>query len=158
MICRHHPGDPACGSTGGGWKAAENAREAERSIRDSEQRKTKAALDRVAVLERQLAAMSPDASAFDIEDIKIINNIAIVKVRFPNCSMCVYEDNKVLVYENVSALDIARWRKLDPHFREAGTTTDPKVAPPPVARFPASDEGWRRAWGFAQSISTEGSL
>lgn len=152
MICRHHPGDPACGSTGGGWKAAENAREAERSIRESEQKKTKAALDRVAELERRLAAASPDASIFDLEDIRIVNNIAVIKARFPNCAMCVYEGNKVLVYENVSALDVARWRKLDPHFREPGVA-DAKTAPPPVARFPASPEGWNRAVDFARAIS-----
>jgi hypothetical protein len=153
MICRHHAGDPACGSTGGGWKAAENAREAERGIRESEQKKTQAAKAKITELEGRIAAMTPDPSVFDLEDIRVIGTAIVAKVRFPNCSSCSYEGNKVLVYEGVSALDVAKWRKLDPHFREQPKgPRDSKVAPPPAARFPASKEGWERAIQFARLL------
>lgn len=153
MICRHSSGDPACGSTAGGWRAAENAREHERNARESEQRKTKAANERVAELERRLAALSPDPTAYDLEDIRVVGSCVVVKVSFPNCSSCSYEGRKVLVYENTDALAVARWRKLDPHFRESGKNKDPKTAPPPAARFPASPEGWERAVEWAKTIS-----
>jgi hypothetical protein len=153
MICRHHAGDPACGSTGGGWKAAEYARETERGIRESEQKKTQAAKAKITELEGRIAAMTPDPSVFDLEDIRVIGTAIVAKVRFPNCSSCSYEGNKVLVYEGVSALDVAKWRKLDPHFREQPKgPRDSKVAPPPAARFPASKEGWERAIQFARLL------
>lgn len=151
MTCRHRAGDPACGSTGGGWKAAENAREAERGIRESEQKKTQATKAKIAELEGRIAAMTPDPSVFDLEDIRVIGTAIVAKVRFPNCSSCSYEGNKVLVY-GVSALDVAKWRKLDPHWEQPKGPRDSKVAPPPAARFPASKEGWERAIQFARLL------
>jgi hypothetical protein len=74
-----------------------------------------------------------------------------MKVLYPNCSKCAYEGNKVMVFLNVNEVDVLRWRKIDPHFRDPKTSRSSKEAPPPAARFPASKEGWADALAYANS-------
>lgn len=88
---------------------------------------------------------TPDSKSFEIEDVyDSINNYVILKVKYPNCSMCSYEGNKVIVYKGVGLKDVLKWREIDPHFREEKTYSI-KEAPSPIARFPASDDGWMNA-------------
>ncbi len=110
---------------------------------------------KVAAVQRELAkaqSMTPDATRFDVEDLVEVGPHAVLKVRFPNCAACAYEGVKVLVYLNVKALDIVRWKKLDPHFRAMPKSGWPvKEAPSPAARFPASDQGWKDALAYANA-------
>jgi len=141
MICRHRSGDPACGSTAGGYQAADNARN-ELGNRLAEVNK----------LKQQIAAMTPDSSKFEIEDTKQVGKHMVMKVSFPNCKACAYEGNKVLVYLNVDINSVLKWRFLDPHFR-AVKPANVKEAPSPDARFPASNDGWKNAVRFATMLS-----
>lgn len=38
-----------------------------------------------------------------------------------------------------------KWRRIDPHFRDPKQTCLPREAPPPIARFPATERGWSLA-------------
>ena len=92
---------------------------------------------------------SPKADQYEIVDIARVNNHVILKVLYPNCANCSYEGNKVMVFLNVTEVDILKWKKIDPHFRP--NKPDPKEAPSPAARFPASKEGWQDAIDYAKS-------
>lgn len=93
---------------------------------------------------------TPDASAFEVVEAEQVGPHLVVKARYPNCARCSYEGVKVMVFLGCSALEALRWRRVDPHFREPGRPRDPREAPSPAARFPASPEGWADALGYAR--------
>lgn len=136
MTCRHGAGDPACSSTANGWRAAEIAREnAEYEV----QRRLKAAE----------AARSPDAENYEIVDAARVGPHLVMKVRYPNCAKCAYEGDKVMVFLDVTEVDVLRWRRIDPHFSDPKATRSPREAPSPAARYPASPAGWTDAMSYA---------
>lgn len=137
MTCRHSPGDPNCSSSPEGARRA-----AAESIRHAEEQARK----KIAEFE----AITPDASKYDIEAVERVGPHLVAKVRYPNCARCSYEGVKVMVFLTVSEVDVIRWRKIDPHFR-APKKQEPREAPPPAARFPATDEGWSDALAYARS-------
>lgn len=150
MICRHSKGDPNCGSSGGSSRV-------EYVYRDVPCNKPhKEAGDMV---------LTPDSKNYDIEAVEKIGPHLVLKVSYPNCKKCAYEGNKVMVFLNTTELDVLRWKEIDPHFRpqkEEGTQyakgalKDPKKAPSPAARFPASDEGWKDAIEYTRTKSLIG--
>jgi hypothetical protein len=139
MTCRHAPGDPACSSTQDGWRAAEIERE-NREYREKQRMKE----------QEELYARTPDVEKYEIEDFTRVGPHVVLKVRYPNCSKCAYEGNKVMVFLNVTEAEMLRWRRIDPHFRDPKSQRVKTSAPPPAARFPASTEGWADALAYAQ--------
>lgn len=137
MVCRHAPGDPRCGQ-GARDAAAEDAR--------SEKRRA----DR---LQKELAAMtaSPDSMNYEVEDVKRFGPHILMKVKYPNCKNCAYEGTKIMVFLNVTEVDILKWRKIDPHFRADDPNRPKNEAPSPAARFPGSPEGWMDAQAYVIS-------
>ena len=148
MICRHSNGDPGCTSgkadlePSGQWKGYQER-----------------------VIERYIDSEKPDSKNYDIEAVEKIGPHLVLKVSYPNCKKCAYEGNKVMVFLNTTELDVLRWKEIDPHFRpqkEEGTQyakgalKDPKKAPSPAARFPASDEGWKDAIEYTRTKSLIG--
>lgn len=105
----------------------------------------------IAVLQEEIASLTPDASNYEILDAHAVGSHLVVKVRYPSCRNCSYEGTKIMVFLNTSALDALKWRKLDPHFRNKPVDKD--VAPSPAARFPASPEGWSDAITYAKGKS-----
>ncbi len=97
--------------------------------------------------ERERKAMSPDPDSYCIEDSYIVGDYLILKVKYPNCTKCTYEGNKIMVFHGVSEKDALKWVKIDPHFRAPSKSI--REAPSPTARFPGSDAGWNDAIGFA---------
>ncbi len=97
-------------------------------------------------------ARTPDSEKYQIQDVRRIGAHLVLKVLYPNCSSCSYEGNKVLVYLDATEIQVLRWKKIDPHFRDpkksSKITTE---APGPDARFPASEVGWEDAIRYAQS-------
>ena len=96
-------------------------------------------------------ALTPDATKYEIVDLDRVGAHLVVKVRYPNCTRCSYEGNKVLVFLNVTEKQALLWREIDPHFRPPDKLIRPHQAPSPAARFPASPEGWRDALQYAKS-------
>lgn len=139
MTCRHQPGDPECSSTTHQQKAAYY-----KMMYDRQPAEAKASLE----------PKTPDAENFDILDIAEPYGQLIIRVKYPNCRNCSYEGVKVLVYERRTVRDVLRWRKIDPHFREP-SSVDPREAPPPVARFPGTDQGWKDAQNFVAYVLKE---
>lgn len=134
MTCRHKPGDPDCGS----------------HARNSAAEATQAEKRRADQFERELAAMSPDKTNYQIIDAQRVGTHIVLKVRYPNCIKCAYEGSKVMVFLNVTEGDVLKWRTIDPHFRNPKEANNLGAAPPPAARFPASSEGWSDALTYAR--------
>jgi hypothetical protein len=75
----------------------------------------------------------------------------VMKVKYPNCFKCAFEGNKLMVFLNVTEVQVLRWRKIDPHFRPTPLASSAIEAPSPAARFPASPDGWADAIAYARS-------
>jgi hypothetical protein len=69
----------------------------------------------------------------------------LVKVKYPDATN--FDGIKVMLYQGFAHVDDllnATNNELDPHFSEHGIS--------PIARFPPTDAGWRRALRFAGSL------
>ena len=113
----------------------------------------KAAAARVA----ELAGRTPDPDDYEVLRVEVISPHMVLRVRYPSCARCAYEGEKVLVLLHTRPVDAMRWRRIDPHFRDPSATS-PTEAPPPAARFPASDEGWADAVKYARSKAPRGGV
>jgi hypothetical protein len=133
MTCKHEEGKPGCQTH------LFKVREAEAFLAREEKRKQ----------ERGEMSSTPDSKKFRIESITRHFNYLLLEVSYPNCAKCSYEGRKLLVYYKVNEIDIHQWDEIDPHFREP-VLQSLRVAPPPIARFPASDEGRSDARLFMQ--------
>lgn len=104
---------------------------------------------------RELAERSPNPDEFKIVDYAEAHKHLVLRVRYPSCVRCSYDQCKVMVFFSVTMKQALRWTRIDPHFREAGSAsvlvTD--QAPSPAARFPASAEGWADAVAYAERKS-----
>ncbi len=137
MTCRHGPYDPNCGSYNGNLETLK------------------------ADYQKQIvSSITPDAERFSVEDVEEIGTFLVMKVRYPNCSSCSYEGVKVMVFSNANLKSAIKWKKIDPHFRDPDKNFDSKhgyaAAPGPIARFPASDQGWKDAIEYANSRTRKG--
>lgn len=95
---------------------------------------------------------TPNATDYRIEYIERVGPHVVLKVKYPNCAACSFDGNKVMVFLNVSEVQLVRWRAIDPHFRDPKkSVVGAAEAPPPAARFPASVEGWDDALAYARS-------
>lgn len=119
MICRHSPGDPNC--------------------------TTQYPQPQVIYRDREVPINEPDAKEYFVERCEIIGKNVILMVRYPSCRKCAYEGNKVMVYLNLDSSQIVFWKEIDPHFKDPKKKVEKIQAPPPSARFPASEEGWKDA-------------
>lgn len=153
MTCRHAPGDPNCSSSPEG-QARERAYAKEVAQRElaRSQKELQKQID-------ALRAQTPDAENYQIEEVHRAGPHLVLKVRYPSCAACAYEGVKVMVFLDVPEGAALRWRRIDPHFRAWPEKMGQKVheAPPPAARFPASEEGWRDALEYAHSKNAGGS-
>jgi hypothetical protein len=131
MTCRHAPGDTDCSKHPYNRAVEEDRRTREETAR--------------------VKAETPDASNYTIVDVHRDGPNLVLKVVYPNCRKCSYEGHKVLVFLNVTEAQALRWRTIDPHFRDPKAARSPTEAPGPVARFPASVEGWKDAIAYVES-------
>lgn len=146
MTCHHKPGDPSCGSHPSNVaRAAHESQEYERSKLKEEHQKEIARL-------KAMIPPSPDANNYSIEEVEAVGSHLVMRVKYPSCDRCAYEGNKVMVFLDVATLDALKWRRIDPHFRDPKAALSPKEAPPPAARFPANNKGWREALSYARSV------
>lgn len=140
------------GGPGGAEHARREAEQAQYSAQQSIEYNRKKADEREAEANRritELSERSPNPDEFRIVDFEEVDKHLVIKVRYPSCKRCSYDQCKVMVFLNVTMKKALAWARLDPHFREekdAGL-----AAPSPVARFPASAEGWSDAIAYARS-------
>lgn len=135
MTCRHQDriNNPECGSY----------RTPEEQLAELDKQKAK-------VRERFGLSDTPDAMNYEVNDVFEHGRFLVLKVTYPSCKNCSYEGTKIMVFENVSLVTAIKWKKIDPHFRAESPVT-PYEAPSPIARFPASEQGWEDAKDFVRS-------
>ncbi|HEY6925019.1 MAG TPA: hypothetical protein VI653_16210 [Steroidobacteraceae bacterium] len=97
----------------------------------------------------ELSERSPNPDDFRIVDYEQVDRHLVIKVRYPSCKRCSYDQCKVMVFLDVTMKKALSWMRIDPHFRAEKDSG--LQAPSPVARFPASAEGWSDAIAFARS-------
>lgn len=129
MICRHGPNDPSCSS--------------HRDYVDP------TPSPRYSAPVSYGTVTTPDSKNYTIEEAVRIGAHLVLKVKYPNCQRCAYEGNKVMVFLNVSEVQVLKWKEIDPHFRNIAAAAS--QAPSPAARFPASKEGWTDALTYARA-------
>jgi hypothetical protein len=96
-------------------------------------------------------ADGPDNSRFELLDVTVVGPRTVVRVRYESCPNCSFEGVKLLVYQNVSMIDVARWRVIDPHFTDEKSISRTH-APSPIARFPATEQGLKLAMLLAEGM------
>jgi hypothetical protein len=125
MVCRHTAGDPSC-----------TTRYPNRDDYTSSSTP---------------AVNTPNPSEYKIKKFHRVGPHVVISAQYPSCRDCSYEGIKVLVFLDVTEVQIMTWRKIDPHFRDPSETGTDDMAPSPAARFPASEEGFDDAIAYAQS-------
>lgn len=97
---------------------------------------------------------TPDNSNFEIMRVQEVGPYLVLEVKYESCENCSYEGQKVMVLPG-KTVDALKWRVIDPHFRDSNEDKDRdrKKAPSPIARFPATAEGWSDATQYASSKS-----
>lgn len=98
----------------------------------------------------EIISKTPDADKYQIIEALRVGTHLVLKVKYPNCFLCVFEGTKILVFLNVSEIQALMWRRIDPHFRNDKSLISTQ-APSPSARFPATSEGWSDAIAYAKS-------
>lgn len=107
--------------------------------------------NKVSKLEKDLAALTPDPTKWELVDFLENGSYFIAKVKFQTCEHAGYGGHKVLVFK-ATTKEAILWRHMNPHFLEKQKTPQgaKNVAPVPIARFPASTEGWQDACAFVR--------
>ena len=134
MACRHKDpiNNPGCSSY---RTPEEQIGMAEKAIED--------------LREKWKLPLTPDSRDFDIEDHKQVGQHLVLRVKYPSCAKCSFEGSKVMVFLRCNAGIALRWKEIDPHFRSPSPDPDPRKAPSPDARFPATEIGWADAVAWA---------
>lgn len=100
-------------------------------------------------LQAELSALTPDSSKWELVDFLESGSYFIAKVKFQSCEHAGYGGHKILVFK-ATTKEAIMWRHIDPHFKKAGIEVIKTHAPVPIARFPASPEGWEDAKAFVR--------
>lgn len=133
-------------------RAEQNAADSIRSDREMADREKAEAKRATDARFAELAARTPNPDQFEVDRIQEVGKCLVMRVIYPSCSKCAYEGAKVMVFEGPAVIDVIKWRRIDPHFRDPGALAGVKAtkeAPSPIARFPGSEEGWKMAVFFA---------
>lgn len=92
------------------------------------------------------SAPNPNPNPNDYKIIKAHEEGAylIVKIKYHGCTN--FEGQKILVFRDVTLIDLVNQKVIDPHFFE-----DKEFASP-IARFIPNDEGWDMAVKFVKTM------
>lgn len=165
MTCKHASDDPSCGT---GKSVLYHYREQKKDLDKSnlENENFKQKLENLELLETQLKELlsrTPNPENYEIlkteevstsiTDVPSSKSMQLVMmVQYSSCDQCSFDSKKVMVFSDTSIKDVIHWRRIDPHFSEK-KSDDKKIAPPPLARFPADEQGWRDAVKYAKTVS-----
>lgn len=90
---------------------------------------------------------NPDPFNYKIVQAKEAGRFLILKINYPDCTN--YEGNKILVFRDLTLIDLVNQRIIDPHF-----FADSKLVSP-IARFVPTDEGWDMAVKLTEVLDAE---
>jgi hypothetical protein len=87
-------------------------------------------------------AGNPNPKNFQVLRFREIGRVAVLEVRYPDCSN--YEGRKILVMDNMPRMNLKDIRFLDPHFYSRSNL---------IARFVPTEMGWDMAVKFAKTLA-----
>lgn len=88
---------------------------------------------------------NPDPRNYKILHHYIQSPYLVLEIQYPDCKN--YEGRKILLYKDVTLIDLINQKDIDPHF------SDDKTKKYPIARFVPNDWGWRTACNLAYTYS-----
>lgn len=90
---------------------------------------------------------NPDPNNWKFVKVEEHGKYLILMMEYPDCSN--YEGKKILVFENITLIQLVNQKLIDPHFFPA--TSNYKS---PIARFEPTDRGWEMAKTFIAAMSS----
>ena len=91
---------------------------------------------------------NPNPNNWQALQIKEIGKYLVLELKYPDCTN--YEGRKILVFENITMIDLINQRSIDPHF------SSNKVMKSPIARFVPTQAGWNMAVDFCKMLHEKG--
>lgn len=92
----------------------------------------------------QFVPGNPNPSRYKILKEETVGSFLIVDIQYEDCKN--YEGRKILVFKDVTFIDLVNQKLIDPHFCD----NDKFISP--VARFEPTERGWEWAKLFAKNI------
>ncbi len=90
---------------------------------------------------------NPDPNNWKFVKVEEHGKYLILMMEYPDCSN--YEGKKILVFENITLIQLVNQKLIDPHFFPA--TSNYKS---PIARFEPTERGWQMAKTFIAAMSS----
>jgi hypothetical protein len=87
---------------------------------------------------------NPNPSNYKILQALQVDGFLILKIHYPDCTN--FEGQKILVFQDTTAVDLLNQRVIDPHFSQD------KKNKSPIARFVPTDDGWGMAQAFVGAM------
>lgn len=91
---------------------------------------------------------NPDPNNYQLVRAEEHAGYLIVMIKYPDCTN--YEGNKILIFRDLTLIQLVNQRLIDPHF-----FPDDKKHKSPVARFVPTEEGWNMAVMLAKMMGTD---
>jgi len=89
---------------------------------------------------------NPDPSNYKIvRALEVVGHL-VVEIQYLDCTN--YEGRKIMVFENLTLVDLVNQKLIDPHFFPSGKYKSP------IARFEPTVRGWNMAVSFAKTITS----
>lgn len=82
--------------------------------------------------------LNPDPNNWKILQAKEVGKFLILMMEYPNCTN--YEGKKILLFEDITLIDLVNQKQIDPHFFPANSNFKS-----PIARFEPTTRGWYMA-------------
>jgi len=92
-------------------------------------------------------AGNPDPSNYVLVKAEELPGYLVVMIKYPDCTN--YEGNKILLFEDLTLVQLVNQKLIDPHFFNS---TEFKS---PIARFVPTDAGWHMAVTLAKALKSE---
>ena len=87
---------------------------------------------------------NPDPNNYKVIQAEQIGTHLVLKINYPDCTN--FEGNKILVFRDMTAIDLLNQKLIDPHFFNHTKYKSP------IARFVPTNEGWSMAVSFAKML------
>lgn len=88
---------------------------------------------------------NPDPRNYVIARAESVGLHLVVEIIYPDCTN--YEGRKVLLFENVTLVQLLRQKAIDPHFSKNQQMRSP------MARFEPTERGWALALAVAKDLA-----
>ena len=91
---------------------------------------------------------NPDPKNYKIVDVFEKRPYLLIRIKYPDCHN--YEGMKILLYKDVTLVQLERQKQIDPHFSQNSNYHSP------LARFEPTDIGWKTGLFLIESLLKHG--